>query len=565
MDTRSFINNNHFFELLKKIYLLNTIKQKINSVDDSESDCNNRVQDYKTSNSDNIDFVSFGIEDDTSSNEFFENNSTFRNPIANESNSVNTITLLQYLKKLVVKKEYLSSNSLLYSLIFNETDEFLIISTSKINENLRHIDSQLDRVLHQTKFILIEKQSYMPICYLEKSIKESDYTYINPENSYLRRYVYDKIKDYHTAEFDKNKFSVYVHHIGSYVIIFHHSDKWYFILHNNVYEFNCNNHPVLYEHIGDHMHKFNKSVCYHLMLIDTRIRRLIIPSCDRNHVILIKVTEKYTLSSKPISYIDKQTSGLIHDVLIQDKRVFFSCLDELQVHLEELDAINIKMKRLHNRGYIVSLYDHQLDHINISYDTTTYKRIISMVPAGMSIHEVHLKLYQNDKLNYFLQYITDSYNDIVKRINISMSTLSREILDIYHMTRKKKNSDLYNILPQSYRRMLYKLHSNYIAQKNKKDSVGQSFELDDIINEDLQTDNELNDNCEGKVSISVDNVYTKLKELDIYNLVELYKDRDELINSLTMHNLLINQSISPIKACTSTKIHSKLLSMKSPI
>lgn len=560
--------NNHFFELLKKIYLQNIIKSNtsISFKTDCMMDCSKECHEPN-------EYVSFDIDDDITptelSNTSPSNNKTWELKEHDKTN-IDTITLMKHLKKIVVKKEFLNPNSLLYSLLFNETDEFLIISTNEINENLRHIDPQLDRVLHQTKLILIEKSSYMPICYLEKSIKESDYTYINPDNSYLRCYVYDKIKDFHSSEFDKNKISTCIHHIGSYVIIFHHVDRWYFVLHNNIYEFNCNNHPILYEHIGDHINKFNKSMCYHLMLIDTRIRKLITPSCEKNHVILLKLTEKYTLTIKPIKYVESQVqSNLVHDVLIQDKRVFFSCLDELQVHLEELDIINVKTKRLHNRGFIVSLRSDDIENINISYDTLTYKKIISLIPYGMSIHEVHLKLYQNDKLNYFLQYITDSHNDIVKRINISMSTLSREILDIYHMTRKKKNSELYNILPQSYRQILYQLHSNYIAQKNKKDSDDQSFlanrpnsfeNIDDTLNEDSQIEID-NDNYDGKVSISVDNVYTKLKELDIYNLVELYKDRDDLINSLTTHNL----SINPIKSCTSIKIQSKLLSMKSPI
>jgi hypothetical protein len=190
----------------------------------------------------------------------------------------------------------------------------------------------------------------------------------------------------------------------------------------------------------------------------------------------------------------------------------------------------------------------------------------------MSINEVHLKLYQTDKLNGFLQYISDTYTDVVKRINISISTMSREILDIYHMTRKKKNSALYNLLPQSYRQILYQLHSDYITQKNKNTSTistntvtdtnfAQYFSDESGSSDDSNSDHVHDSGDDGKVSISVDNVYTKLKELDTSLLVNLFKDRDELMNTLNGTDIGLN----PIKQCTNTKIQSKLLSIRSPV
>ncbi|VBB18300.1 hypothetical protein YASMINEVIRUS_763 [Yasminevirus sp. GU-2018] len=549
---------------------------------------------------------------------------------------VSVSELASCLRTIVNDKVYADQNSLLFSLNFNVTENFLVVSTNDITENLRHIDPHLDRVLHQTKFSVFEMPECIPICYLEKTIKESDLTYLKPHNSYLKSYVYDVVKDYHTKEFNKSVVSVYKHHIGSYIVMFHCRDRWYFVLHNNVHEFNSNTHPILYEHLGKHVSKFDRNLCYHMVLVDSRIRRLITPSSETNHVVLIRLTEKYTLrefippatvqftpqSATASSFTSfasvasgynslgnnghetVQTADLVHGVFVRDKRVYVSCLDELQVRLEELDITNAKSKRLVNRGYIAKIRVSDLESVNIAYDTQTYKRLMSVVPVGMSIHEVHLRLYQQDKLNYFLQYVTDSSADVVKRINTSMSTMSREILDIYHMTRKKKNSELYNILPQSYRQILYQLHSDYIAQKNKKDlpdtatwRLKTDGKLEDdatIIFEDCKFDkfeldgssSDSNDDKgsgdnDGKVSISVDNVYTKLKDLDMYTLVELYKDRDELIKNIETSHLTddidvqttsnsgsshgVGAMTNPIKSCTNTKIQSKLLSMKTPI
>lgn len=527
--------NNHFFELLRRMYIQNINRNKLSA---SSSDSNIKK--------------SYDIK------------------------NVDIHSLMNYFKKEIATKTYLDTKSPLSNLVINDIDNFLIVSTNEINENLRHINPQLDRVLHQMKYVIFEKPSFAPICYVEKTIKESDLTYTNPNNSYLRSHVYNVIEDYTTKEFDKQIVLVYKHYIGSYMVLFFCKDRWNFVLHNNVYEFNCGTHPILYEHIGDHISKFDKNMCYHIVLVDTRIRRLITPTTDINYVILIKITEKYTLipNNKYTYYV----MDLIHDVLVNDRRIYFSCLDELYVKLEELDITNSKSMRLLNRGYIVQIKTDEFDLLNIAYDTLTYKRLMSMIPAGMSIHEVHLKLYQIDKLNFFLQYITDTYTDVVKRINISMSTLSREILDIYHMTRKKKNSDLYNILPQSYRQVLYQLHSDYISQKNQNTLSSSTSSLSTLslstsipkckilnnVDNDDDIDIDSMDSNDDKVSISVDNVYTKIKTLELYSLVELYKDREELIKKLE-DNVSTNIPINPIKSCTNTKIQSKLLSIKSPI
>lgn len=471
------------------------------------------------------------------------------------------VSVLSYIHQKILQKDYLNDKSRLRDLDINITSEFIIISTDEICENLRHVDKYLDVVLHQMKLSIFDKNTFMPICYLDKAIKESE-TSEKTQNSYLKNHVYDVINNYHDTEFDHQMISIYKHHIGSYMIIFNHNNKWYFTLHTNVYELNNNTHPVLFEHIGDNLQVLDKNLCYHIVLIDMRIRRLIVPICERNHMVLINVTEKYTLNNvDPNMYEDK-----LNNIFVIDKRIYFSCFDELCLRLEELDVVNTKTKKLINRGYIVKVRMSEFDNICISYDTYTYKRLMNMVPSGMTIHEVHLKLYQLDKLSGFLQYINDSHVDIVKRINISMSTISREILDIYHMTRKKKNSDLYNILPQSYKQLLYQLHSKYISKKNKKENNSMDL-YGDFRESENSTDSEtceINDSENTKnttLSVSVDNVYTKLKELDTNTLVEIYKDREELIKKIQENKI----SSNPIKICTTTRIQSKLLSVKSHI
>ena len=464
----------------------------------------------------------------------------------NSNRFMKTDTMRRRLKEIMMYCQYDNPVSVLNRLNFTHDCDFIVISTNDINERLRHTDLQFDRVLHQTKLAVFEKSTFLPIFYVEKSIKESDSFYIQNENSYLKHHVYDTIDRFHEKEFDKSIISIHKNHIGSYIVLFYHKNKWYFMFSSNIYEFNSNTHSILYEHIGSHLPKFDKSLCYHMILVDIRLQKLITPLCDANHVILVKTTEKYTLIEGS-NIVDKR-----YGVFVQDTRIYVSCMDELNVRLEELDIKNTIAKKLLNRGFLMKIKIDTADEIHIAYDTHTYKRLMGMLPTGLGLHGVHLKLYQTDKLNYFLQHINDSYTDIVKRINISLSTMSREILDIYHMTRKKKNSELYTLLPQSYRQILYQLHSAYIDQKN-------NIETSDI----KEMEVELSDDSDNKVSISVDNVYTKLKELDTSLLIDLYKDREELV--INIENVVDDEIKNPIKDCINTQIQTTLLRSNRPV
>jgi len=146
--------------------------------------------------------------------------------------------------------------------------------------------------------------------------------------------------------------------------------------------------------------------------------------------------------------------------------------------------------------------------------------------------------------------------------------MSREILDIYHMTRNKKNSEIYNFLSQSYRQILYQLHSDYIDQKN-----GTTIEFKESIKGFMknETDNFILDHHNiadnnffdtDKISISVDNVYTKLKNLDTSLLIDLFKDRDELSKKI---DSLGDEIKNPIKECINTYIQITLLKSNRPV
>ena len=117
-----------------------------------------------------------------------------------------TINLSKRLSEIIKNQEYKNTSSLLNQLNFN-INEFIIILTNDIPECLRHTDTLFDRVIHQTKVAVFENSTFLPICYIEKSIKDSENQ--QNENSYIKEYVYDVLKDFDKVNFDRSIVSIY--------------------------------------------------------------------------------------------------------------------------------------------------------------------------------------------------------------------------------------------------------------------------------------------------------------------------------------------------------------------
>lgn len=112
-------------------------------------------------------------------------------------------------------------------------------------------------------------------------------------------------------------------------------------------------------------------------------------------------------------------------------------------------------------------------------------------------------MYQTNKLKTYLPYF-GKVNGIVTTISSSLKNLSQELLNAYHMTRNHKNEELYNLLPSSYKTVIYDLHGIYMK---------------------TSTDNNKS------VPINVNSVYFYLKDISLNNLVKIYTDRLDLLTN----------------------------------
>ena len=332
-----------------------------------------------------------------------------------------------------------------------------------------------------------------------------------------------------------NNVKIYNNYSGEYIVLFNNNDKWLILHNNDIIDIQSDNSIVvilfnnLLQDKNINLQYFDKNNTYHFLLIHYRLNKCIIYPQWGNEfkeLVFIKSEQKYTLRDTKIDNIFNN--------LIKNDRIYLSCWDELVMYLENLNYSNMINKRLSNKGLFMSFIYETNQQININFNTKLYNKIHSYFVSNKNIHQIHLKLYQLNKCNEILPYITNNYIDIVRRINLSIKTLSREMLNIYFLTRNKQNEKLYEVLPKSYKNILFNMHKIFMKKKN--------------------------DCCETelveKKSVTINNVYNYLKNMSNNELIKLYKER-QCILKITLDKD-IDDTIM-IENCISTIMQTKLM------
>lgn len=232
-----------------------------------------------------------------------------------------------------------------------------------------------------------------------------------------------------------------------------------------------------------------------------------------------------------------------NELIYYDKQLYYSCLDELLFDLENLSLNNEQNKKLTSGGYILE-YDNTLYILN----TYIYQKISDMLPNYNNINKCYLELYKNDNLGFMINFMTPYSTEIIKRVNTSIKIISKEILNIYHLTRKKSNGELYNKLSVNYKKILFDLHKIFITTRQNEEIV------DDFLGD--------------KKSINNDIIYKYLKKINFDTLLSIYNDRDALYEYLKNNeiNIITNDlhNIHPkilFMDCINTKTMCHLLKL----
>jgi hypothetical protein len=298
-------------------------------------------------------------------------------------------------------------------------------------------------------------------------------------------------------------------------------DIWY-VLHDGMTESLCSDSTFikLFNFIIGNKINYNeldKELCYMLMLCHS--------SFNQYGVSDDVITEIYGICS-----ININTGAIVYDLphtlnISSIKRLYFSCVDEMLTSLEKIDSNIITDKKIFDKGYsLVIVKNETINTYQINSDM--YDTILSCMPEYTNKYWCYLELYQLNKLGDVLPYIHSYHYDIIKMINISIKTLSKEILNIYHLTRQHQHPELYAILTQTYKKVLYDLHDIYTTNK-KNDYTYLSDE--EYVKE--------------KKAVTINIVYYYLKNIPSVMLRKLFADRLAILQNLKIIATILSREI----------------------
>jgi hypothetical protein len=253
----------------------------------------------------------------------------------------------------------------------------------------------------------------------------------------------------------------------------------------------------------------NPNLCYHFILVHHKNKNIVNYSDYGNEykeVFHIFTAEKYTM--KEVNVDVPGVNKITEESIVN--------LESLMNNINAISQHDEFQKKVTAEGYIIRVYNSGVKYNGIfnviKLQTPIYQTISKIKPNNNNIYQNCLELYQTDNLSEFGPYFTEYSTELIKRIHTSMKNMAKEILDLYHCTRQKKNIQLYNNLTDQYKKILYGLHGVYIQQRKS-----------DFINGKPDT-NKL------ATSINVHDVYYYIKSLPFIELRQLYYDRTKLIN-----------------------------------
>lgn len=291
---------------------------------------------------------------------------------------------------------------------------------------------------------------------------------------------------------------------------------------------------------------FNKDYVYYFDLIHHKNNLIVHHShygCGYKELIIRKI-EKRSESTNIFDMGEekRKLKTKIPNVNVNSE-LHFSCADELIAKINNISYENMCNKRITHEGFKV-----YVNNCVCKIETNIYQQVKNIRPINPNIHQGYLELYQQNKLKEYLPYFTKYYSDVIHRLNSSLKTLSKELLNLYHLTRRRREKQIYDHLPETYCRLLYEIHGVYIDARKNDFVDGEEIDI-------LDTKN-----------ISVHEIYHYLKSLHFSVLKQLYFDRETFLEKFK--NAGIEKPITEIEKeirscfiemCMFTKLQSKLM------
>lgn len=421
------------------------------------------------------------------------------------------------LKEELTRKD--DNNNNIYYLSIKEDNDLCMIYYNNNLLNNTGRDSFIIELENSCRSIILEKFTLRPIV------------------TQFNRILYNSESLEFLKDKNWNHVTVQKCYEGTLIVLFNYNDKWYITTRRclNADTSSWIRNKSYQEMFNEAMEgkftydELNKNYCYHFVLVHYKNKNIVSYNNlgkEYRELFHILTTEKYNLNE--IKYI-------INDKVKYVEEEKFNNIEDLLIELNKQNDLDKNYQKITMEGYVLRYYNgeiHTGPFKTLKLQTNIYESVMKIKPNNSNIYQCFLELYQKNQLNDFLPYFTKYGNEVIKRIHVSMQNLSKETLDLYHLTRKKGNSDLYNELSEQYKKTLYGLHGLYI--KNRK----QDF--------DNGTDNK---KLGSSRSINVFDVYYYLKQLPSNELRQLFYDRTNMINN-SKFNFLNKLCINTMTQCT---------------
>lgn len=364
------------------------------------------------------------------------------------------------------------------------------------------------------------------------------------------------------------------------VCVFSHNDCWWFVYNNSIFKSNNDNSKILDNdmHIPQ-QNNDSKTLDKNDVKIDSKLLNIFKKQFNVENFDDVKLNKNYvyhfvvkygnTFKTHPnAEYIapmylssicnklyaicnnektllktdDETINEYLKNLNInEEKKYYFSCYDELELSLDSIGSNDVLNKVLSCGGYLLKITNKSKTQISyFILKTEIYKYVYDMLPKHKNKYIGYLELYQKNKLGDVLSFLHKYPASVIKRTNASFKILSREILNIYHLTRQKQNTSMYDALPSNYKKILYTLHNIYVSKK-----YGDINMLNELQNNDLLKE---------RTSISVDIVYALIKSFHIDDLVKLFMNRKIMWEMNNENNLFEKILIDNIDIITQIQL-----------
>lgn len=323
---------------------------------------------------------------------------------------------------------------------------------------------------------------------------------------------------------------------GYDILLLFYNNKWIIVTEHG-FQMNINTDYGIINDImkllSSHLNNFsslNNLYYYHFLYQDNSLKgvNFVNNSLTNNSYKDFKLLASYCL-------LDHSPINAEIDKVAKVNRVYFSCYDELIVKLDYISYENKINKRFTYSGFDITVIDNNCVKFKYRIYTELFNDVNKSIfnKHNNNIHKIYLELYQKNNLTEIIPFISKYPNEIIHRLNTSMRTISKEILNIYHTTRRKNNPELYTSLPNLYKKILFGLHRVYIITRETEVTNKEEYE-------------------ETK-SITVHDVYYFIKDLHVQQLIDLYKERTRLLKNLSFNNIMNSD-------CIYTLVQNKLMS-----